>query len=148
MIKILGKKIADKIAAGEVIERPVSIVKELVENSVDAGAGSITVEIKNGGKSFIRVTDAKGAVRRGGRSLPSGVLDRHPPSQRHGLPPYGARLQQHVSGYPLPHEAYAGIQRPLASGHGSRGHRSFISSEMSSNSSLFLCLPLRPFPRR
>ena len=57
MIKILGKKIADKIAAGEVIERPVSIVKELVENSVDAGAGSITVEIKNGGKSFIRVTD-------------------------------------------------------------------------------------------
>lgn len=57
MIRVLDKAIADKIAAGEVIERPVSIVKELVENSVDAGASSITVEIKNGGKSYIRVTD-------------------------------------------------------------------------------------------
>ena len=57
MIKVLEKKVADKIAAGEVIERPVSIVKELVENSVDSGADSIVVEIKNGGKSYIRVTD-------------------------------------------------------------------------------------------
>lgn len=57
MIKVLEKHIADKIAAGEVIERPVSIVKELVENAVDAGASSIVVEIKNGGKSYIRVTD-------------------------------------------------------------------------------------------
>ncbi len=57
MIKVLEKNIADKIAAGEVIERPVSIVKELVENSLDSGAKSITVEIKNGGKSYIRVTD-------------------------------------------------------------------------------------------
>lgn len=57
MIKVLEKHIADKIAAGEVIDRPVSIVKELVENAVDAGAGSIVVEIKNGGKSYIRVTD-------------------------------------------------------------------------------------------
>ncbi|MDD6816468.1 MAG: DNA mismatch repair endonuclease MutL [Firmicutes bacterium] len=57
MIKVLEKHIADKIAAGEVIDRPVSIVKELVENAVDAGASSIVVEIRNGGKSYIRVTD-------------------------------------------------------------------------------------------
>ncbi len=57
MIRILDKSIADKIAAGEVIERPISIIKELVENALDAGADSITCEIKNGGKTYIRVTD-------------------------------------------------------------------------------------------
>lgn len=57
MIRILDKSIADKIAAGEVIERPVSIVKELVENALDAGASSVVVEIKHGGKTYIRVTD-------------------------------------------------------------------------------------------
>ncbi len=57
MIKVLDKFIADKIAAGEVVERPVSAVKELVENSIDAGAHSIIVEIRGGGKSYIRVTD-------------------------------------------------------------------------------------------
>ena len=50
MIRVLDKHIADKIAAGEVIERPVSAVKELVENSIDAGAGSVIVEIRSGGK--------------------------------------------------------------------------------------------------
>lgn len=57
MIKILEKNVADKIAAGEVIDRPVSIIKELVENSLDAGADSITIEISDGGKTYIRVTD-------------------------------------------------------------------------------------------
>ena len=57
MIRVLEKKIADKIAAGEVVERPLSIIKELVENSIDAGSSKITVEIKNGGKSYIRITD-------------------------------------------------------------------------------------------
>lgn len=57
MINILDKQTADKIAAGEVIERPVSIIKELIENSIDAGADSVVVEIKKGGKAYIRVTD-------------------------------------------------------------------------------------------
>ncbi len=57
MIKLLSKETIDKIAAGEVIERPSSIVKELVENSIDAGAQIITIEIKNGGVDLIRITD-------------------------------------------------------------------------------------------
>ena len=56
-IHILNSEISNKIAAGEVVERPLSIVKELVENSIDAGADVITVEIKDGGIEFIRVTD-------------------------------------------------------------------------------------------
>ncbi len=57
MIHILDKKIADKIAAGEVVERPVSIMKELVENAIDARATHIVCEIKKGGKEYIRVSD-------------------------------------------------------------------------------------------
>ena len=57
MIRVLDNSVSDKIAAGEVIERPVSVIKELLENSLDAGADSITCEIRNGGKTYIRVTD-------------------------------------------------------------------------------------------
>ena len=56
-INVLPKEIADKIAAGEVIERPASIVKELLENAVDAGADDIVIELEEGGKGAIRITD-------------------------------------------------------------------------------------------
>lgn len=56
-INVLSKEISELIAAGEVIERPSSVIKELVENSIDSGASHVTVEIKNGGLTYMRVTD-------------------------------------------------------------------------------------------
>ena len=56
-INVLPKEVYQLIAAGEVVERPSSVVKEMIENSIDAGAKNITVEIKHGGTTYIRITD-------------------------------------------------------------------------------------------
>ncbi|MFT3983779.1 MAG: DNA mismatch repair endonuclease MutL [Lachnospiraceae bacterium] len=81
-IQVLDNQTIDKIAAGEVVERPMSVVKELVENAIDSGADAVTVEIKNGGIDFIRVTDNGCGIEK--QQVPIAFL-RHATSKIHAI---------------------------------------------------------------
>ena len=86
-IQQLSPHVADLIAAGEVVERPASVVKELLENAIDAGAQSVTVEMKNGGMTYLRVSDDGCGI--APSELPTAFL-RHATRTKTIWLPYGA----------------------------------------------------------
>ena len=77
-INLLPKEVSELIAAGEVVERPASVIKELVENSIDAGADNITIEITRGGIAYLRITDNGWGIEHG--DVPTAFL-RHATSK-------------------------------------------------------------------
>src|ERR1700691_5511714 len=98
-IKLLSEQVANQIAAGEVVERPASVVKELVENSLDADAKKITVEIGAGGRSLVRVTDDGFGMSRDDALL---SLERHATS----------KIQKAKDLAPIPPRAFRGEAIP------------------------------------
>src|SRR5438046_5335902 len=104
-IRILPEHVANQIAAGEVIERPASVVKELVENALDAGATRVTVEIQAGGRSLVRVTDDGFGMSRDDALL---SLERHATSKIQRAEDLSAIATMGFRGEALPGMASAG----------------------------------------
>ena len=121
MIRVLSDAVANKIAAGEVVERPASVVKELLENSLDAGARSLRLEIEAGGRSRIRITDDGSGMTRDDALL---SLERHATSKLHDVASLSAISTLGFRGEALP--AIASVSQftletaPRGGGEGTR----------------------------